>query len=101
MYGLNSTLSLASHALSAESGALAITNNNINNVNTPGYSRELVNFSAQAIAGDATQTQSNGVSFTGFTSVRDQVLNLTIQQKTADVGSLNTQSAAWGQVEAG
>lgn len=99
MYGLTATLSLASQALSAESGALAITNNNITNVNTPGYSREVVNLSAQAVAGDGTGTQGNGVSFNDFSSVRDQVLNIAIQQKTADVSSLSAQSASWSQVE--
>jgi flagellar hook-associated protein 1 FlgK len=100
MVGLNSTLTLASGALSADSGALAITNNNIANVNTTGYSRQIVNLSADALDSAGT-SQDNGVSFGGFTSVRDAVLQLGIQQKTSDAGSLNAQSALWSQIETG
>ena len=100
MVGLNSTLSLASQALSANSGALAITNNNIANVNTPGYSRQIVNLSAEALASNGT-SQDNGVSLSGFTGVRDEVLGLGINQKTSDASSLNAQSTSWTQVESG
>ncbi len=100
MIGLNSTLLLASQALSANSGALAITNNNIANVNTPGYSRQIVNLSAEALASNGA-SQDNGVSFNGFTGVRDEVLQIGINGKTSDAGSLNAQSTSWNQIESG
>ena len=100
MIGLNATLSLASQALSADSGALAITNNNIANVNTPGYSRQIVNLSAEAWASSGS-SQDNGVSFNGFTSVRDEVLQIGINGKTADAGSLNAQSTLWSRISSG
>ena len=98
MIGLNSTLSLASQALSANTGALAITNNNIANVNTPGYSRQIVNLSADALVTNGA-SQDNGVSFDNYTSVRDEVLNISINQKTSSSSSLQTQSASWTQIE--
>jgi flagellar hook-associated protein 1 len=101
MYGLNATLSMASQALSAESGALAITNSNITNVNTPGYAREVVNLTSDAVLNGAGASETDGVSYSGYTSVRDEVLNLAIQDKTSDAGSLNTQSALWSQIESG
>ncbi len=101
MIGLNGTLTLASQALSAESGALAVTNNNITNVNTPGYSREVVNLSANALTNSDGTFQSNGVSYNGFTSVRDEVLQIGIQGKTADAGSLGAQSTSWNQIQSG
>ena len=97
MYGLTAMLSAASNALNAESGAIAITSNNISNVNTAGYSRQLVNLSAVALTGNGS-TQDNGVSLGSFTSVRDSVLSLAINQKTSDVGSLNAQSSLWAQI---
>ncbi len=100
MLGLNSMLTVASEALSANSGALAITNNNITNVNTAGYSRQIVSLSAAALSSNGS-TQDDGVTFGGFTSVRDQVLQIGIQGKTSDVGSLTTQSASWSQIESG
>ena len=98
MYSLTSNLSMATQALEADDGALAITNNNISNVNTPGYSRELVNLSSSAETSQGT-SQDNGVSFGGYTSVRDEVLQIGIDQKTADSSSLSTQSASWSQIE--
>ena len=41
MPGLNTSLSIAVQALQAEQGALSVTTNNIANVNTPGYSRQV------------------------------------------------------------
>ena len=98
MYGLTSTLSTAAQALNAESGAIAITNTNIANVNTQGYSRQLVNLSPEAL-NTGSSLQDNGVSFGGFTSVRDEVLQLGINQKTSDAASFNAQAASWSQVE--
>lgn len=94
MVGLNASLSLASQALNAESGAIGITNNNIANVNTVGYSRQTVNLSAEALAGGA----DDGVSFGGYTSVRDQLLSISINSKTSDQGNLDTQATALSAV---
>jgi len=41
MPGLNTSLSMAVEALQANQGALNVTTNNIANVNTPGYSRQV------------------------------------------------------------
>lgn len=100
MIGLNSILSTASQSLDAETGAIAVTNNNIANVNTPGYSRQIVNLSADALAGTAT-SQGNGVTFAGFTSVRNDLLQIGINNATADSASLDAQSASWAQIESG
>lgn len=94
MVSLDASLSIASEALNAESGAIGITNNNISNVNTAGYSRQTVNLSAEALAGGA----DNGVSFGGYTSVRDQLLNIAVNNKTSEQGSLNTQSTALSEI---
>ena len=98
MYSLNSNLSMASQALNADTGALSVINNNLANANTQGYSRETVSLSAEALTGSG-QSQVNGVSFGGFASVRNQVLQININQKTSELGSLETQSAAWSQIE--
>ncbi len=100
MYGLTSTLSTASEALGAAGGAIAVTNNNIANVNTPGYSRQTVNLSATALQSGGS-FQDGGVSFGGYHSVRNEVLQLSINQKSSDVASLAAQSTLWSQVETG
>ena len=65
-------LSIAVQALQAEQGALSVTTNNIANVNTPGYSRQV------AVLNEAPTFQENGITFGGgvtlqqFQSVRDR-----------------------------
>ncbi len=93
MLGLNAALSLASQALQAQDGAISITSNNIANVNTPGYSRQVVNLSAAALIQNGTGVDS-GVTFGGYTSVRDQLLAIRINGKTAQQASLSSQSAS-------
>ena len=66
---------------------------NMANVNTPGYSRQVVNLSAAALAQNGTVVDS-GVTFGGYTSVRDQLLNIQINAKTAQQASLTSQSAS-------
>ena len=98
MLGLNATLSLAAQALSAQNGAIGVTSNNIANVNTPGYSRQVVNLSAEALAQNGGSV-GDGVSFAGYTSVRDQLLQIGINSKTSESGSLDAQSSALTQVQ--
>ncbi len=95
MLGLNASLSLAAQALDAQDGAIAVTNNNIANVNTPGYSRQVVSLSAaaQGLGG------VGGVSYGGYTSVRDELLQLGVDAKTSQQGSLQAQSSSLSQVQ--
>ena len=94
MVSLNASLSIASQALDAQDGAISIVNNNIANVDTVGYSRQTVNLSAEGLANGV----DGGVSFNGYTSVRDQLLNISVNKKTSDQASLNTQSTALAAV---
>src|SRR5215469_7922523 len=92
MVGLNSSLSIATEALGAQTAALEVASNNIANANTPGYSRQVVSLSSAALAQDGT-TIDEGVSYQGFTSVRDAVLGLAINAATSEQESLSAQSA--------
>ncbi len=94
MISLNASLTIASGALDAQTGAIGVVNNNISNVDTPGYSRQTVDLSAEAMAGGV----DDGVSFNGYTSVRDQLLNLSVNSKTSDSSSLDTQSTSLAQI---
>jgi len=98
MLGLNASLSLASQALQAQDGAIGVTSNNIANVNTAGYSRQVVNLSAEALSQNGGSVGS-GVSFGGYTSVRDQLLQISINTKAAQGASLDTQSSALTQIQ--
>jgi flagellar hook-associated protein 1 FlgK len=97
MIGLSSSLSIATEALGAQTAALEVTNNNISNANTPGYSRQIVSLSAAALVQNGT-TVDEGVSYQGFTSVRDAVLGMAINAATSDQGSLTAQNALLAQI---
>lgn len=97
MIGLNGTLSIATEALGAQTAGLEVANNNIANANTPGYSRQVVSLSSAASVQNGTSVDE-GVSYNGFTSVRDSVLNLAINSSTSKQGSLTAQNTLLAQV---
>lgn len=99
MLGLNGALAVATQALQAQYAGLSVTNNNIANVNTPGYSRQIVSLSANAMVQNGTSVDA-GVSYDGYTSVRDSVLNTAINGKTSSQASLTAQNTLLTQVNA-
>jgi flagellar hook-associated protein 1 FlgK len=99
MGGLNTALWMGVQALEATQGALDATSNNIANSNTPGYTREVAQFSANAENEVAGAVTGGGVSLNGVQSVRDELLNLQIQQQTSQQGSADAQSASLQQIQ--
>ncbi len=93
MSGLNTSLTIATQAVLAQDGALQITNNNIANATTPGYSRQIVTLSSAAMV-QGNSTVGDGVVLGGFTSVRNQILQLNLQQQTSIGSGADTQSSA-------
>jgi flagellar hook-associated protein 1 FlgK len=85
--------------LEVSQGALNATSNNIANSNTPGYTREVpeISESPETVSGDAVT--GGGVSLSGLQSVRDELLNLQIQQQTSAQSDADTQSSALQQVQ--
>ncbi|SIS46799.1 flagellar hook-associated protein FlgK [Neptunomonas antarctica] len=74
-------LGLGTQALRANQTALATVGQNISNVNTPGYSRQVANFT--------TLQDSNGVKIDDIDRITDQFLT---QQLWADLASYNQTS---------
>jgi len=99
MASLNSSLSIASQALQAQELELQVSNNNIANASTPGYTRETVNLSEATPLQDGSLTVGNGVNIDGVTSVRDQLLSGQIQQQTSDQSSAEAQVNALNQIQ--
>ena len=97
MIGLSGSLSIATEALGAQTAALEVANNNIANANTAGYSRQVVSLSAAASVQNGTSVDE-GVSYQGFTSVRDAVLGAAINAATSDQGSLTAQNTLLTQI---
>lgn len=96
---LTSSLATALGGLNASQGAIQITNNNIANVNTPGYSKEVVDLQTALPSQDGNVTLGNGVVLQGYTSVRSELLQGQLQQQTSAQSSASAQSNAMQQVQ--
>ena len=97
MGGLNGVLSIATGALGAQLAGIEVSNNNIANANTPGYSRQVVSLSSAASVQNGTSVDQ-GVSYDGFNTVRDAVLNMSINAATSTQGSLTAQNTLLTQL---
>jgi len=99
MPGLNTSLSIAVQALQAEQGALSVTTNNIANVNTPGYSRQVAVLNEAPTFQESGVTFGNGVTLQQFQSVRDELLQLRLYEQTQQQGNSQTQFNSLSQIE--
>ena len=97
---LSSILSVAASALSAQETAIQITDNNIANAQTAGYSREtvaLTETSPQQTAGG--QELGTGVDVSSIQSIRASLLALSIQQQSSAQTSAAAQENALTSVQ--
>jgi flagellar hook-associated protein 1 FlgK len=99
MGGLNTSLLIGLQALEVSQGALNVTSNNIANSNTPGYTREVPTISENPETLSGGIVTGGGVSLNGIQSVRDELLNLQIQQQTSAQSSADTQSSALAEIQ--
>jgi len=99
MGSINTTLSIAMQALNASQGALTATSNNIANANTPGYTREVPQFTENQETESNDGVSGGGVTLDGLQSIRDELLNMQIQQQTSLQKSIDTQSSALQQIQ--
>ena len=99
MGGLNTSLLVGMQALEAAQGALQATSNNISNANTPGYTREVAQFSENPETENSASVSGGGVTLDGLQSVRDELLNVQIQQQTSLQSSVNAQSSFLQQIQ--
>ena len=85
---ISSAFYLVTGALQADQSALDVVANNVANANTPGYTREVPNWSENVPVEINGVRYGTGVTQTGPTSVRDRVLEERIaQQQQAASGS--------------
>jgi len=99
MPGLNTSMFIAVQALMAEQGALSVTSNNIANVNTPGYSRQIAILDEAPTFKEGNLVFGSGVTLQQFQSVRDQLLQLRIYEETQQQGNSQAQLSSLNQIE--
>lgn len=90
--GVNfSVFDIGRKALRASQLGVAVTSHNIANVNTPGYSRQGVQLSADAPVPVGAQLIGTGVHIDGVKSFRDKFIATRLQTETAINGRLTAQ----------
>jgi len=99
MGSLTGTLSLAAQALEADQGALQVTSNNIANANTPGYSRQVAVFESAPTVTEGDLTFGQGVTLAQVQGIRDNVVELGVQQGLAQQGQVNSYLSSMNQVQ--
>lgn len=99
MGGLTTSLLTGITALEASEAALNATSNNIANANTPGYTREVAEFSENAENLTGGTVTGGGVTLNGIQSVRDELLNLQIQQLTSQQSGAGSLSSSLQQLQ--
>src|ERR1700758_941245 len=90
--------SIGTSALSAAYTALETTGNNIANANTPGYSREIVDFQAQVGTGLSGSYVGQGVTVASITRAYDQLLTQQVDLAQAGSSQADTRATLLGQV---
>jgi len=96
---LSGALAVALGALGADDGAVAITANNIANVQTPGYSREQVNLAQNPPVQLGALQFGTGVSLEQTTHVRDTLLDFRLDQENQTASQLSAFLGPMNQVQ--
>jgi flagellar hook-associated protein 1 len=99
MSSLNASLAAALSGLMAEQGAMDATSNNVANVNTPGYSREVPQLVSSDPVVEDPLTFGTGVTLQSIQSIRDPILESQIQQETQTQGQLSSLVSALSQTQ--
>lgn len=99
--GVNfSVFEIGRRALRASQLGVTVTGQNIANVNTPGYSRQAVQLSADPPTISSGQLVGTGVHIDGVKTFRDQFIATRLQTETAINGRLTAQRDTLTPVEA-
>lgn len=99
MGSLNSALSIVVGALDADQGAISVTTNNLANANTPGYDRQIAQFSENDPIQVGNLIFGSGVTLEQAQTVRSNVLQLQLNQETQTSGQLDAFVNGMSQVE--
>ncbi|HWA83598.1 MAG TPA: flagellar hook-associated protein FlgK [Fimbriimonadaceae bacterium] len=99
MPGLFQGISTMNGALRAFQRALNVTGNNISNVNTAGYSRQIAQFTEADPTTDGGVMIGNGVSASSIARIQDQFLFMRQIQASGENGRLSTLNSGLSTVQ--
>ena len=91
MLGLFGTLNMAARSLQTQMTGVEVAGQNLANINTPGYSRQVVNIAASAAFGTNVGPEGTGAQVTGIQQIVSSLLNTQIQSQGSTSGYWNAQ----------
>jgi flagellar hook-associated protein 1 FlgK len=97
---ISSAFSLISQGLDADQSALSVVANNVANANTPGYTEETPNWQENQPLEINGVSYGDGVTETGATSARDNVLNERLDQQQQLASASSARLTALNEVQA-
>lgn len=97
------SIDIASSALNSLQQALDVTGQNVSNINTPGYTRQVANFSTNPESGiwdsQGIQWLGNGVGIADISRVQSAYLENLQNSNASDLGKTNAQLAGSQQIQ--
>ncbi len=99
MSSIGSILSIARTAISANQTAMQVTSHNIANAQTEGYTRQVAQFAARSPLQLPYGSLGTGVDITNVVRLRDQMLDATFRNETADATAFSYRADLLGSVE--
>jgi flagellar hook-associated protein 1 FlgK len=94
MLGLFGTLNLAARSMQTQMTGVEVTGQNLANVNTTGYSRQVVNISASPDMMTSIGPEGTGADATSIQQIVSNLLNSQIQSQGTTSGYWNSQQTA-------
>jgi flagellar hook-associated protein 1 FlgK len=98
MSGITAIMDIAKRALAAEQLGVEVTSHNVANVNTPGYSRQEVNYVTAHPVPSPWGPLGNGVKVQGITRAFDPFIAARLDQQSATLSEYRTLAAQLEQV---
>lgn len=98
MSGILGLMDIAKRALAAEQLGVEVTSHNISNVNTPGFSRQIVNFETSLALPSPYGPLGYGVQVTGIERAFNSFLVARLDQNTSFLGENKTIKSSLDQV---
>jgi len=99
MSGLNGILNAAKRAMMAQQVGIAVTNHNVSNASTPGYSRQRVNFETAPDEKESFGYLGNGVNVGSIQRLNDTFINQQIWTTNYNLGQATQQGQILNQIQ--
>jgi flagellar hook-associated protein 1 FlgK len=101
MLGLFGTLNMASRSLQTQMTGVEVAGQNLANINTPGYSRQVVNITSSPELATSVGAEGTGADVAGIQQIVSTILNSQIQSQGSTSGYWNAQQTILQSAQSG